>query len=222
VGENQFLFETDTFNRLGSDWLKFRVSDATATSAAFPVMFTPMTLRDWRANKKSWQFLFDGGVSDNQGMNGIRRVLRDQPSGRKTVVIMVDASPSSGTLPGDSPSKPGGISVTNRAMERYMNSVRSDTLTELREREKGGNLRLFHMSIRPGEFGSVLPGAEGEAFDAANRVPTALSISRENQDTLFEVGRLLVARDRKALVATLLREKTPPPAPAPAAEGSAP
>ncbi|MDP3939416.1 MAG: patatin-like phospholipase family protein [Deltaproteobacteria bacterium] len=222
VTENQFLFESDTFNQLGSDWLNFRVSDATAASAAFPVMFTPMTLRDWGAEKPSWQFLFDGGVSDNQGMNGIQWVLQRQPPGRKTVVIMVDASPKSGALPGRSTSRPGGMAITNRAMERYMNPVREDTIKELRQREKGGNLRFFHMSLRPDEFGSQLSGVDADAFDTANGAPTALSISRENQNSLFEVGRVLVARDREAMLEALLPKKAPAPVPPPSPETSAP
>ncbi len=218
VEENQFLFEVDSFNRLGSDWLDFRVSDAAAASAAFPVMFTPLSLRDWSAAEPKWHFLFDGGVSDNQGMNGIRRVLDSQPPGRKTVVIMVDASPRSGPIPGESADRPGGMAITNRAMERYMDSVRNDTIMSLRNREKGGDLRFFHMSLRAGEFGPVLSETDQASFATANKVPTALSISRTNQESLFEVGRLLVARDREAILEALLPKEAPAPVPPPSPE----
>lgn len=218
VSDNKFLFDQAAFNRLGSDWMNYRVSDAAAASAAFPVVFTPMTLRDWSTSKPTWKFLFDGGVSDNQGMNGVREALNEHPT-RRHVVIMVDASPRSGAIVADSPDRPGGIALTNRALERYMDSVRGDTLKALEERQREGNLRFFHLSIRPGEFGSKLPEDAEAAFEGANHVPTALSISRDDQERLFEVGRLLVARDREAMAAAIT---APAAANLPSPAGAAP
>jgi hypothetical protein len=224
VEDNAFIFEEEAFNGMRSDWMKYRISDAVAASASFPVMFTPMVLRDWSGEDPEWIFLFDGGVSDNQGMNGVRRVLGRKPPSRKAVVIMVDASPRSGAKKSDNADRPGGLAITNRAIAGYMNSVRRQSIEGLQSREREGNLRFFHLSIRPEEFGSPLSEEKKAAFESANEVPTALKISRKRQETLFEVGKILVDRDRDAMreaVGGSGNEGADPPAPAPP-EGVAP
>lgn len=209
VERNQLLFDADTFNRLGSDWMAYRVSDAVASSAAFPVMFAPMALRNYRSDPNTWEFAFDGGVSDNQGMNGVRAALDRKPASHRAVVIMVDASPRSEAGPGENSDRPGGMAIANRALERYMGSVRDQSIEELRSREASGELRFFHLSIQPEEFGAPLTEEQKAAFEKANHVPTALNISRGNQDTLFEVGRILVERDREAIVSALTAVTSP-------------
>jgi predicted acylesterase/phospholipase RssA len=201
VENNEFLFDEQSFNRYRSDWLDFRISDAVAASAAFPVLFTPVTLRDWSAGTANWVFLFDGGVSDNQGINGVRRVLERTSLPRRAVVILVDASPRAGRITSEDADRPGSLSVSNRAVDRYMTSVRRQSLEKLQEEEGEGKLKLFHLSIRPEEFGDVSLAPEAaELFGAANHIETGLKISRDEQETLFEVARILVERDREALL----------------------
>lgn len=210
VEENQFIFDEERFNRFQSDWLDYRISDAVATSAAFPVMLVPLALRDWKSGEPRWLFLFDGGVSDNQGMNGVRVVLERQAPGRRTIVIMVDASPSAGAIESKNANRPSGLAVSNRALERYMDSMREQTVDELEALEEKGNLRFFHMAVRPEEFGAPLSDEAEAAFETANAVPTALKISRDDQEALFEVGGLLVDRDREAMLDAIKAPATPP------------
>lgn len=80
VEQNEFLFDQGTFNRFQSDWMNYRVSDAVAASASFPVVFAPLAMRNYATEPNVWQFVFDGGVSDNQGMNGVRKALARMPA----------------------------------------------------------------------------------------------------------------------------------------------
>lgn len=203
VDENQFLFDEVTFNRFESNWMDYRISDAVAASAAFPVVFSPLGVRDYAGEEATWQFVFDGGVSDNQGMNGVRRALARKPASHRAIVIMVDASPRTAITPAGNAARPGGMAITNRALERYMDQVRQDAIDELRALERAGGVRFFHLSIRPDEFGAPLTEEARAVLDAANDVPTALKISREDQDTLFAAGRSLVGRDREAMISAL-------------------
>lgn len=97
----------------------------------------------------------------------------------------------------------------NRALERYMDEVRESAIRELRAHASSGNLKFFYLSIRPEEFGKPLAEEMEAAFEAANDVPTSLKISRENQDTLFRLGKMLVARDREAIVSALTAVTSP-------------
>jgi hypothetical protein len=228
VDQNGFLFDDESFNRYRSDWLNYRISDAVATSAAFPVLLRPVSWRDWSSEKSRWLFLFDGGVAGNLGTMGVNRVLERKARGRRAVVILVDASPRKGRIESENANRPSGMAISNRALERYMLEARDQAIADLRELEKKGHLRLFHLSIQPEEFGQEnLTEDMEEAFEAANRIGTGLSISREEQDTIFEVARILVARDREAILDTLqgARQPTPVPeasSPAEAGEGSSP
>lgn len=211
VDANQFLFDEDTFNELNSDWMSYRVSDAVAASAAFPVALTPLGIRNYGSDPNTWEYVFDGGVSDNQGMNGVRRALERKPDHRRAIVIMIDASPRSGSSPMDKADRPGGMDITNRAIAGYMDAIRADGIRELREHEEAGNFKFFYLSIRSEEFGAPLTEEQKELFERANKIPTALKISREDQSTLFAVGKLLVERDREAIVSALTGVTSPTP-----------
>jgi hypothetical protein len=214
VDQNGFLFDEETFNRYRSDWLGYRISNAVATSAAFPVLLRPVSWRNWASEEPDWLFLFDGGVVGNLGTEGVNRVLERKAPGRRAVVILVDASPRKGRIVSDNANRPGGLAISNRALERYMSESRDQAIADLRELEKKGGLRLFHFSIRPEEFGEAsLSAEEEEAFEAANRIATGLAISREEQDTLFEVARILIARDREAILDAFRGPREPAPRP---------
>jgi hypothetical protein len=92
-----------------------------------------------------------------------------------------------------------------------MASARRQSIASLQAAEAKGELKLFHLSIRPEEFGEGPLGPETLAiFEAVNRIETGLKISREEQDTLFEVGRILVERDRNAILRAITAGLAPP------------
>ena len=199
VDNNAFLFDLASFERMRSDWLDYRVSDAVAASAAFPVFFAPVTLRDWSNRKPSYLFLLDGGVSDNLGLNGADSVIAASDRMRRKVIIVVDASTRAGWVVRSRPGRPSLFDVSDRALDRYMSEVRRQRIEEFRKRSATENLRFFHLSIRP-EDGPPLPKDQADAVKAANSVSTGLSISPEEQDTLFKAARILVGREGGDLI----------------------
>ena len=198
VESNAFLFDAATFDGARSDWLDYRVSDAVSASAAFPVFFAPVTLRDWSARRPSYLFLMDGGVSDNLGLNGADGVIAHSGGGKRTVIIVVDAYARSGRIERSRPGRPSVFDVSDRALDRYMSEVRRLRIEEFHARSETENLRFFHLSIRA-EDGPRLPKDQEVRLQAANRVSTGLSISPEEQDTLFTAAGILVGRDGEAL-----------------------
>jgi hypothetical protein len=80
-----------------------------------------------------------------------------------------------------------------------MSEVRQQRIEEFRKRSGTENLRFFHLSIRP-EDGPPLPEDQADVMKAANGVGTGLSISTEEQDTLFEAAQIMVGRGRADLI----------------------
>ena len=91
-----FLFTDEAFNKIGSGLDKYAVSRAVMASGAFPGAFHNVTLRDY-TQPKQYVHLFDGGPSDNLGINSLRKVARELYLGpesarpKKCLVLIVDA-----------------------------------------------------------------------------------------------------------------------------------
>jgi NTE family protein len=91
-----YLFTDEAFNKIGSRLDKYTVSRAVMASGAFPGAFHNVTLRDY-TQPKQYVHLFDGGPSDNLGINSLRKVARDLYLGpesehpKKCLVLIVDA-----------------------------------------------------------------------------------------------------------------------------------
>lgn len=110
-----FTFTDDDFReRLGSNIREFSIARAVQASAAFPLVYANVTLRDFRRNEDvdckdgyahrnddlcdpPYLHVFDGGNSDNLGLRSIKRTLFElRTSGQlarydKVVVLLVDA-----------------------------------------------------------------------------------------------------------------------------------
>jgi NTE family protein len=91
-----YLFTDEAFNKIGSGLDRYAVSRAVMASGAFPGAFHNVTLRDY-TQPKQYVHLFDGGPSDNLGINSLRKVARDLYLGpesdhpKKCLVLIVDA-----------------------------------------------------------------------------------------------------------------------------------
>jgi NTE family protein len=91
-----YLFTDEAFNKIGSGLDKYAVSRAVMASGAFPGAFHNVTLRDY-TQPKQYVHLFDGGPSDNLGINSLRKVARELYLGdenarpKKCLVLIVDA-----------------------------------------------------------------------------------------------------------------------------------
>jgi predicted acylesterase/phospholipase RssA len=200
-GANNFVFDDATFARSGSDLSRYRVSDAVAASAAFPGAFAPATWRDWSAPKKRYLFLTDGGVSDNLGLTAAHKWMERRPRKRATLLISVDASPNAAWIDRTSPSRPGMLDVTNRAIGGYMSGVRRAALDAHIARSGRDGFSFALLSIRPEDQREWKPNPhELQVLQAANRIGTGLKISKDEQHTLFEAARILVGANREAIL----------------------
>lgn len=93
-GEN-FTFTDRAFARIQSDLPSFRVAEAIMASAAFPGVFHNVTLRDFTQEKR-FVHLFDGGPSDNLGVEALQRLVKSllKPQGprlRGCMLFVVDS-----------------------------------------------------------------------------------------------------------------------------------
>jgi predicted acylesterase/phospholipase RssA len=92
-----FTYTREDFqDRARSDIGAYFIARAVMASAAFPVVFNYVTLRDYRSRQKHYLHLFDGGTADNLGLTSLKRILLDARVNapdryRKIVVILVDA-----------------------------------------------------------------------------------------------------------------------------------
>ncbi|MPZ75434.1 MAG: hypothetical protein GEU77_02825 [Deltaproteobacteria bacterium] len=71
-----FLFTDEAFARIGSPLDKFPVSTAVMASGAFPGAFANVTLRNYTEAER-YEHLFDGGPSDNLGVETLLQELTD-------------------------------------------------------------------------------------------------------------------------------------------------
>jgi predicted acylesterase/phospholipase RssA len=144
-----FTFTAQDFHgRIASDLASYSVARAVMASASFPVVFSNMTLRDYRPqpdNKERYVHVFDGGNSDNLGLATVKRVLAQAAvDGRvfdRVVVISIDAfTHPSGTPALQADSRGGWFDYLldtnlNSAIDSLLQANRADNLDQFRSRE---------------------------------------------------------------------------------------
>jgi len=89
-----FTFTDEDFTEhLNSDIYQYDVARGVMASAAFPAVFSYMTLKDFTdENDERYHHVFDGGNADNLGLRSLSRVIRSNPDRYKhIIVILVDA-----------------------------------------------------------------------------------------------------------------------------------
>lgn len=203
-----FTFTHEDFvERLGSDIRSYKIANAVMASAAFPAVFNYVTLRDYREREKS-QFLhvFDGGNSDNLGLQSIQRVILDciekgRPY-RQYVVILIDAFTEPVGIDRNLSDPRGFFSYVVDfnfldTMNCFLNLSRNRSLDEfnsksflVREEDKE-KLRFFHIGFVSSERGLK---------KRLNRIPTSFSISRKNVEVIDEYIDRLFTRDNPMLL----------------------
>jgi NTE family protein len=156
-----FTFTAEDFReRIRSDLASYSVARAVMASAAFPVVFPGMTLRDYRPllDKRCerpgedealcyrYLHVFDGGNSDNLGLATVKRLLFQAAvdgkigSFDRIVVISVDAFTRPAGAPSVDPDSRGGffsyLLDTNlvSAIDSLLLANRANTSREFRER----------------------------------------------------------------------------------------
>ena len=144
-----FTFTAEDFGgRIASDLASYSVARAVMASASFPVVFSNMTLRDYRPqpdNAVRYVHVFDGGNADNLGLATVKRVLAQAAvEGRafdRVVVISIDAFTRPSGTPSDRADSRGGWfdylldTNLNSAIDSLLQANRASNLDQFRSRE---------------------------------------------------------------------------------------
>ena len=90
LGNDSFTFTNENFNKLHANLAKLPIGKAVATSAAFPGLLRTSTFADYTTHcrnevdgnakcedNKKYLHLFDGGVTDNLGIDSLLRVHKE-------------------------------------------------------------------------------------------------------------------------------------------------
>jgi len=80
----RFIFCNETFDDMNSDLSKLPLSYAVASSASFPLILHPVTLRDFSTTFPEYRHLIDGGVDDNLGVQSLVETYSSQIAAAKT------------------------------------------------------------------------------------------------------------------------------------------
>lgn len=196
----RFEFTQDRFDRLGSSLARVPLSRAVSASSAFPVLLTPVALRDFTTETPRYVHLIDGGIVDNLGLGyvldayrrGVIRSMIDAGQVKTLVFVVVNARNRPPDEMGESPQAPGAGSVLAWGLGAAIDG-RADDQGEL----------LVELSERsPGERGPAVHVVEvdlDDLPDAARRerllsVETTFGLDEEVVDELIEVGGELLGR----------------------------
>nr|VFJ99975.1 MAG: Predicted acylesterase/phospholipase RssA, contains patatin domain [Candidatus Kentron sp. LFY] len=113
-----FTFTKEEFEKLDSDINEYEIARGVMASASFPAVFNYMTLGNFKCAKEtksskcrlekapspnSYVHVFDGGNSDNLGLNSVVEIIdKNKEDYDKIVVILVDSyTKSKGVSPSD-------------------------------------------------------------------------------------------------------------------------
>ncbi|MHC4942536.1 MAG: patatin-like phospholipase family protein [Planctomycetota bacterium] len=208
-----FTFTDEDFRDiLNSDLSSYYVAWAVTASAAFPGVFNHMTLRDYRKpHKPRYIHLFDGGTSDNLGLESIKRfIIRskfygDVPSFKHFVVILVDSyieGQGADSTDYDPRSWISNFFDTNivDAFESLMKFRRQDLLGQFRtgifDVDQQRKVAIENMTFWHIHFGDIDPKIRDHEKlplqEQLNSIATNFSISDDDMTRIDQAVELLV------------------------------
>lgn len=169
---------------------KMPYSVALAASSSIPFAMPSTTLSSQSCKHDCYLQLFDGGLSDNLGLDSAYQMLVQDPAPTK-LLIVIDAS---GEVPhafSKDKTSPGVFSL----MWRIMNS--GIDASHLVERD---NARKFVHAIlcQAGAKNVIVAYLDLSKFPQAYKIPTSLDITDQQQQQLLQIGQELVG-DNTAL-----------------------
>ena len=148
----RFEFMTHQFDQLCSDLTALPISRAVAASSALPIVLSPLTLWNYRANcadpgphdPRRYVHLLDGGLSDNLSARGpldfIARsggIVRGTRAAsfrrvRQVVFLLVNAETAASPGDDDNANVPGTFRTVRALVDIPINRYSADSLAELR------------------------------------------------------------------------------------------
>jgi NTE family protein len=187
---------------------------AAAASAAFPLVFTPVTLRDYnhhpgsgRSARDRYVHLVDGGVTDNLGVSSVVRALRrtnsgwsvprmiDQGKVDRVVIIVVDARARPERTWDRRATPPGDLAAVVAATDAMVDRCSTLWLERLQGRvaelQRDPRCGRAHFHLIEVGFRHIKDPARRQSF---LDLPTTLSLPDDTVDALKEAGRELLAQ----------------------------
>lgn len=168
--------------------MKLPYSVALAASSSVPFAMSSTTLTSDDCINECYMQLFDGGLSDNLGLDSAYQMLVQDKAPIKLLII-VDASGEKPHAYSKFKASPGIFSL----MWRIMNS--GIDATHLIERN---NAKKFAhaMLCQAGAKNVIVAYLDLSSYPDAYKIPTSLHISNQQQLALLKIGQQLVAKDK--------------------------
>jgi predicted acylesterase/phospholipase RssA len=199
-----FPFTREQFKRqLDSNIDDYPIAWGVMASAAFPGVFSYVTLKDYRSTgKKSparYMHVFDGGNSDNLGLTSAKRIiLNNRDRYRHFVVLLVDSHTSARGAARHEPD------VRNRVVDKNFVSSFGTLLDSLRQHEVDefaagvldGQVLKDKMTFWHLNFDQV---RDEQTRVKANKIPTTFKISGENVEVIDRCVMDLIRPDQPKL-----------------------
>ncbi len=200
-----FTFTDEHFTTLlNSDVSRYEISRAVMASAAFPAVFNYMTLRDYHEKEKAYFHVFDGGNSDNLGLESVKKVIAANGKRYKKIfVILVDSH-----------IKAKGISRELSDPRSLVSHVIDFNMLESFDTLLDANRRKALAEFRNGSYDGAPRDLRGKLqfchihFDAVekedlrerlNNIPTSFKIADEHVALIDTAVKELVSKDNACL-----------------------
>jgi hypothetical protein len=199
-----FPFTREQFERqLASNIDDYPIAWGVMSSAAFPGMFSYVTLKDFRPGDEKgrprYMNVFDGGNSDNLGLTSAKQIiLANRNRYRHFVVLLVDAHTTK-----------HGVKRTSRDPRTYvfeknfmktfgtlLDTVRRQELKEFGSGVLDGQNLADKLTFWPITFDDV---RDAQLRAKAYKIPTSFSISRANAEVVEKCVNDLVRPDHPKL-----------------------
>jgi hypothetical protein len=184
-------------------------------SAAFPAVFTYVTLKDFTdPGDERYHHVFDGGNADNLGLKSLSRLIEKNPGRYKRyIVILVDAfiEPVGKDSRNPDPRQTISYIVDTNFMSSFdalLKNNRNNLIDSFLERhdDLGDKLTFWHLTFDKigADIPDVVPATDQEPpgrtlRDALNRIATDFRISDDDKARIEAAVRLLFARDKPCL-----------------------
>jgi NTE family protein len=220
---SEFTFSAEQFEALGSDLADYEIARAVMASASFPGVFNYMTLKDYRntdtTGREQFQHLFDGGNTDNLGLDTAERIIEaNQQRYDSIVVMLVDAYTEPRGISSAAYDARKGVSylLDTNFMDSYdslLNKARQRSLWNFSEkmralRNKGKSVIFYHL-----KFDNLKDVKHRALLRRINQIKTDFNIDAQGVKDIDQAVELLLTPSNPCLqrIKSLVLEGQPDP-----------
>ena len=163
------------------------------SSASFPVLIPATTLT---CGDSRYLHLFDGGLTDNLGVETALELLENDAAPRK-VLLIVDAYTKNDDPYSAHRKSPDGAGAAYRVMNIGLDAEHLTLHRDVEARAAEGAIEVLFVDFEP--FSVPLEAELEEAFECSREIPTSLYISAADQAALMQTGRHLALLQEESL-----------------------